>query len=208
MDASEIGGLGSALMDFLGEFADCFGRSEPREHLRTYVSGQLSDLPRKSLEPMALSAEVPPRTLQRFLELVEWDEVRLRDQEQRLVARDHADREAIGIIDETGHPKKGKHTAGVKRQWCGNTGKVDNCVVSVHTGYVSGDFQCLLDSDVYLPQEWAADRPRRRAAHIPDEVSFAPSRRLLLIRLVGAWATAFAWRPGRSTSSTAGTAAF
>lgn len=180
MDASEIGGLGSALMDFLGEFADCFGRSEPREHLRTYVSGQLSDLPRKSLEPMALSAEVPPRTLQRFLELVEWDEVRLRDQEQRLVARDHADREAIGIIDETGHPKKGKHTAGVKRQWCGNTGKVDNCVVSVHTGYVSGDFQCLLDSDVYLPQEWAADRPRRRAAHIPDEVVFRTKPQIAL----------------------------
>jgi len=125
MDANEIGGLGSALMDFLGEFEDCFGRSEPREHLRTYVSGQLSDLPRKSVEPIALSAEVPPRTLQRFLELVEWDEVRLRDQQQRVVARDHADREAIGIIDETGHPKKWKHTAGVKRQWCGNRGKVD-----------------------------------------------------------------------------------
>jgi SRSO17 transposase len=180
MDAIEISGLGSALMDFLGQFDDCFGRSEPREHLRTYVSGQLSDLPRKSIEPMALSAEIPPRTLQRFLELVEWDEVRLRDQLQRVVARDHADGEAIGIIDETGHPKKGKHTAGVKRQWCGNTGKLDNCVVSVHTGYVSGDFQCLLDSDVYLPKEWAADRPRRRAAHIPDEVVFRTKQQLAL----------------------------
>ncbi len=180
MDASEISGLGPALMNFLGEFDDCFGRSEPREHLRTFVSGQLSDLPRKSLEPIALSAEVPPRTLQRFLELVEWDEVRLRDQQQRVVARDHADREAIGIIDETGHPKKGKHTAGVKRQWCGNTGKLDNCVVSVHTGYVAGDFQCLLDSDVYLPKEWAADPRRRRAAHIPDEVVFRTKQQIAL----------------------------
>jgi SRSO17 transposase len=172
MDAREIAGLESTLVDFLAEFDDCFGRSEPRDRLQTYVSGQLSDLKRKSLEPIALAAEVPPRTLQRFLELVEWDEQRLRDKTQHVVARDHADPDAIGIIDETGHPKKGTHTAGVKRQWCGNTGKVDNCVVSVHTGYAVGDFQCLLDSDVYLPKEWANDPARRRAVHIPDDVTF------------------------------------
>jgi SRSO17 transposase len=180
MDAKEIAGLESKLRRFLGEFDDCFGRSEPRQHLRTYVRGQLSDLPRKSLEPIALAADIPPRTLQRFLELVEWDEIRLRDKQQQIVARDHADPDAIGIVDETGNPKKGKHTAGVKRQWCGNTGKRDNCVVSVHTGYVSGDFQCLLDSDLYLPEEWAADRPRRRTAHIPDEVVFRTKQEIAL----------------------------
>ena len=180
MDATEISGLESELVDFLGEFDDCFGRSEPREHLATYVRGQCSDLPRKSLEPIALAGGVPPRTLQRFLELVEWDEIRLRDKQQQIVARDHTDRDAIGILDESGNPKKGKHTAAVKRQWCGNTGKVDNCVVSVHTGYVSGDFQCLLDSDVYLPQEWADDLPRRRAVHIPDDVVFRTKQEIAL----------------------------
>lgn len=180
MDANEIAGLESKLVDFLNEFDDCFGRSEPREHLRTYVSGQLSDLERKSVEPIALAADVPPRTLQRFLELVEWDEQRLRDKLQRTVARDHADPDAIGIIDETGHPKKGTHTAGVKRQWCGKSGKVDNCVVSVHTGYVVGDFQCLLDSDVYLPKEWAQDPARRQAAHIPDDVTFRTKPQIAL----------------------------
>jgi len=90
MDATEIAGLESELADFLSEFNDCFGRSEPREHLRTYVSGQLSDLERKSVEPMALAADMPPRTLQRFLELVEWDEQRLRDKLQQTIARDHA----------------------------------------------------------------------------------------------------------------------
>ena len=60
----------------------------------------------------------------------------------------------------------------MKRQWCGHTGKVDNCVVSVHTGYVAGDFQCLLDSDVYLPRNWADDLAGRRAAHLPDDVTF------------------------------------
>ena len=112
MDATEISGLESELIDFLGEFDDCFGRSEPREHLRTYVSGQLSDLQRKSVEPIALAANMPPRTLQRFLEIVEWDGERLRDKSQYVVARDHANPNAIGIVDETGHPKKGKHTAG------------------------------------------------------------------------------------------------
>ena len=180
MDAREIAGMGTGLAEFLAEFGDCFGRSEPREHLRTYVAGQLSDVPRKSVEPIALRADVPPRTLQRFLESVEWDEVRLRNRMQRIVARDHADPEAIGVIDETGNPKKGKRTAGVKRQWCGNTGKVDNCVVSVHTGYVAGDFQCLLDSDVYLPEEWAADPVRRRAAHIPDDVVFRTKQEIAL----------------------------
>ncbi len=99
-------------------------------------------------------------------------EQRLRGKLQQTIARDHADADAIGIIDETGHPKKGKHTAGVKRQWCGNTGKVDNCVVSVHTGYVVGDFHCLLDSDVYLPEDWADDMARRRATYVPDDVTF------------------------------------
>ena len=180
MDARAIAGLGSELMDFLAAFDDCFGRSEPREHLRTYVRGQLSDLPRKSLEPIALSSDVPPRTLQRFLELVEWDEVRLRDKQQHCVARDHPDPDAIGVIDETGSPKKGSHTAGVKRQWCGNTGKVDNCVVSVHTGYVVGDFQCLLDSDLYLPEEWANDAARREAVYIPEDVGFRTKQKIAI----------------------------
>ncbi|KKL79067.1 hypothetical protein LCGC14_2018550 [marine sediment metagenome] len=172
MDAKQIRGLGEHLMDFLAEVDDCFGRSEPREHLRTYVGGQLSDLPRKSIEPIALARGTPPRTLQRFFESVQWDELRLRDRLQWIVTRDHADPQAIGTIDESGHPKKGRHTAGVRRQWCGNTGKIDNCVVSVHLGYVTGDFQCLLDSDVYLPKEWAHDPIRRAEAYVPDEVVF------------------------------------
>jgi len=172
MDAEQISALGNRLMDFLVEVDDCFGRSEPREHLRSYVSGQLLDLHRKSIEPIALAKGIPPRTLQRFLESVRWDELRLRDRLQWMVARDHADPQAIGTIDESGHPKKGRHTAAVKRQWCGNTGKIDNCVVSVHLGYVAGDFQCLLDSDLYLPKDWADDRVRRAQAYVPDEVEY------------------------------------
>jgi len=183
MEATQISRLGTRLKRFLSEFDDCFVRSEPRDHLRTYVRGQLSDLPRKSVEPMALGSGTPPRTLQRFLESIRWDEVRLRDRGQRIVARDHSHRQALGVVDESGHPKKGRHTATVKRQWCGNTGKVDHCVVSVHTGYVAGDFQCLLDSDLFLPKDWAHDEARRKAAHIPDEVVYRKKTDIALAQI-------------------------
>jgi SRSO17 transposase len=183
MDATEISSLGTRLTQFLRRFADCFGRSEPREHLRTYIRGQLSNLPRKSVEPIALTAGTPPRTLQRFLESVQWDEQRLRDRQQQFVAREHAHPKAIGVVDESGNPKKGRHTAAVKRQWCGRTGKIDNCVMGVHLSYVAGDFQCLLDSDLFLPQDWANDPVRRAAAFIPDEVVYRKKTDIALAQI-------------------------
>ncbi len=172
MEAQEIAGLGKELGRYLSEFDDCFGRSEPREHLHEYVCGQASDLHRKSLEPIALLNGTPPRTLQRFLESVQWDEQRLRDRVQWMVARDHSDPQAIGIVDESGHPKKGRHTAAVHHQYCGNTGKQDNCVMSVHLSYVAGSFQCILDSDLYLPRTWAEDAERREEVYIPEDVVY------------------------------------
>lgn len=172
MDMARIAGLGKELVLFLKDFAACFGRSDARELLTCYVKGQLSCCRRKSVEPMAIAQKIAPRTLQRFLESVKWDEVKLRDRLQQIVARDHAHPRAIGLIDESGVPKDGQHTAGVARQWCGNLGKVDNCVVAVHTAYVAEDFRCLLDSDVYLTEKWAEDLPRRRKAYIPDDVPF------------------------------------
>jgi len=172
MDVGIIKGVGRELKKFLQQFDDCFSRSEPRANLQRYVQGQLSDLERKSIEPIALAAGVPPRTLQYFLSSVIWNHPRLRDRIQWIVASDYAHPNAIGVIDETGNPKKGMYTCGVQRQWCGNTGKVDNCVVGVHLGYVLGDFQCLLDSDLYLPQEWADNVELRRRTKVPEEIEF------------------------------------
>jgi SRSO17 transposase len=172
MDVKRIKNMGKELNTFLAEFDDCFARSESRERLRHYIGGQVSDLPRKSIEPIALAAGIPPRTLQCFLATAQWDEHRMRDRIQWIVARDHAHPQAVGVVDGTGNPKKGAHTAGVQRQWCGNTGKIDNCVVSSHISYTAGDFQCLLDSDLYLPKSWADDSARRKEAGIPDEVVY------------------------------------
>jgi SRSO17 transposase len=144
------------------------------------VQGQLSDLPRKSIEPMALAAGITPRTLQNFVTQLLWDGPRLRDRLEWIVAAEHAHPQAIGIVDESGNPKKGRHTAGVQRQWCGNTGKRDNCVVGVHLGYVAGPLHCLLDSDLYLPQVWTEDPVRRREAGIPEEGVFRTKPQIAL----------------------------
>lgn len=170
MTTKRIRKVGRWLWRFVEEFADCYGRCDTREYLKIYVSGQMSDLQRKSVEPMALRAGVPPRSLQAFLGLLEWDEDRLVDRLQWLVARDHAHPWAIGIIDETSFPKDGHHTACTQRQWCGSLGKIENCVASVHLGYTVGDFHCLLDSDLFVPRSWANDPARRAEVGMPQEV--------------------------------------
>jgi len=165
---------------FLRQFDSGFGRREPVEHLKTYVLGQLSTLSRKSMEPMADAAGLEPRNLQNFLSLHEWDDLRVRDLLQQKVARDHRHPLTIGVIDETSHVKKGDKTPGVKRQWCGRLGKVENCVMTVHLAYVAGDFHCLIDGELFLPEDWSADRERCRAAKIPDDVVHRPKWKIAL----------------------------
>jgi SRSO17 transposase len=169
MDVAEIRRVGHGIERYLGEFSDCFGRCDTESYLEVYVAGQNSDLQRKSVEPIALRAGVVPRTLQVFLGSASWDEERMIDRVQEIVARDHSDPFAIGLVDETGSPKKGTHTACVQRQWNGSQGKVDNCVVSVHIGYTAGRFHSLLDSDLFLPKSWANDWKRREQAGIPED---------------------------------------
>ena len=181
MDADTILGLKPALTGYLHEFDGCFGRSQTRGHLVTYVEGQLSDLARKSVEPIADAAEMPPRTLQEFLSLSRWDESAMRDRLQQRVARRHHHPHSVGIFDETSFVKKGDKTACVQRQHCGAVGKVENCVVSVHLGYATPDFHTLLDGELYLPEQtWHEDRQRCRAAGIAEEVTYRPKWRIAL----------------------------
>ena len=203
MTADQMLSLGLELAVYLDEFGDCFGRSEPRGKLATYVRGQLGELRRKSVEPMALAVGMKPRCLQEFLASDEWDEERLQAHTYRLVVRDHDDDQLIGVIDESGHPKKGTATAGVSRQYCGNTGKIDNCVMTVHLTATSfdGEFRTLLESELYLPQGWHEDRERCRAAKIPDDVVYRSKYHMALEQLDRAaahgvrfsWVTADEW---------------
>lgn len=208
MTLKQIASLGRELAKFLALFVGCF-RSRPGFMLLAiYVKGLLSSVQRKNIEAIALEMGKPPRTLQRFVESIKWDEVRVRDDCQRLVAREHAHPEAIGCLDESGTAKSGVHTVGAARQWLGSCGKVDNGVVGVHLSYSAPGFQCLLDSELYLPKEWANDPERRKKTTSPMRSNSAPSRRLPWGWWTGRWPTACASGPGLSTKATAVTRPF
>ena len=181
MTLAQIAGLGKELIVFLRLFVDCFVRQEGRDLLRVYVQGQLSGLQRKTVEAIALQFGKAPRTLQRFLESIKWNEQRLRDRCQQIVAQEHAHAEAIGIIDESGVAKSGKHTTGVSRQWLGSRGKVDNGVVGVHLSYSAPGFQCLLDSELFLPESWANDAERRKQNYVPEEIPFRTKQEIAMV---------------------------
>src|SRR5262249_44073685 len=173
MTEQEIAGLGPAFAAYLGRYRGCFLQRRTMAHFDTYCRGLLSDLPRKSVEPIALEAGTAVRTLQEVLVTARWDHDRARDRLQQDLAAAVAASPAdpigtVGVIDETSCRKWGGHTPGVQRQYLGCLGKLDNGIVTVHVGLSKGRFQALLDAGLYLPESWDKDRRRCRAAGIPD----------------------------------------
>jgi SRSO17 transposase len=189
MTEQEIASLGLAFAAYLGRYRGCFLQKRTAAHFDNYCRGLLSDLPRKSVEPIALEAGTAVRTLQEFLTTTRWDHQHMRDLLQRQLADAIAQLPAdtlgtVGILDETSCRKWGDETPGVQRQYLGCVGKVDNGIVTVHVGVAKGRFQALLDAELYLPQAWDADRQRCRAAGIPDEVRYRPKWRIALEQLI------------------------
>src|SRR6195952_5410906 len=165
MTEQQITDLGPAFSAYLRQFRDSFGQDRTAKHFDTYCRGLLSDLPRKSIEPIALAAGTAVRTLQEFLVTSDWEYASARDTLQKHLGSVIADLSAdplgtVGVIDETSCRKWGDHTPGVQRQYLGRVGKVDNGIVTVHLAVARGTFQALLDADLYLPEAWADDRPR------------------------------------------------
>jgi SRSO17 transposase len=205
MDAKQIRGLQPMLARFLNRFDDCFTRKDTRGHLSVYVNGQLSDLPRKSVEPIALAAGVPVRTLQEFLSQHRWQEDLARDRLQQIIAKEHAHPHSVGIIDETSFVKQGKKTPGVQRQYLGTVGKEENGIVTVHLAYAADDFHCLLDGELFLPESWARDPVRCQEAKIPEGMTYRPKTEIALelydrARASGihfAWLTFDEWYGGK-----------
>src|SRR3954469_16565785 len=189
MTEQEIKDLGPAFAAYLRRFRDSFGQARTAAHFGTYCRGLLSDLPRKSVEPIALASGTAVRTLQEFLVTARWDHAAARDTLHRhlrnFLAGLSGDRlGTVGVIDETSSRKWGDQTPGVQRQYLGCVGKVDNGIVTVHVGVSKGRFQALLDADLYLPESWDADRERCRAASIPDEVRYRPKWRIAFDQLL------------------------
>ncbi len=151
-----------------------FARSEPRERAIAYLKGLMSDVPRKNGWQLAEQAgEATPDGMERLLSTAVWDVTGVRDELQGWVIERLGDPEGVFVLDETGFLKKGTKSVGVKRQYSGTAGRIENCQVGVFLGYATAQGYTLLDREVYLPQEWTTDVERRREAQIPDEVSFA-----------------------------------
>ena len=184
MTADQIRSLQPALAALLEKFRPCFKRQGTFAHWERYLLGLITDLKRKSIEPIALAAGVAVRTLQEFLAQFVWDHGRVNDMLQHMVMDEYGSEESIGVIDASAHAKQGDKTPGVQRQWCGESGKRDNCVVGQHLLYTNNHprnpFNCILASDLYLPQSWDEDRDRCRAAGIPDDVVYRPKWRMAI----------------------------
>lgn len=172
---SDVEGFMEELWEFQSTFHDCFARSEPRTHFFDYMVGQFSKLERKSIEPIALGVEGGTiRGMQRFISDVSWDEEQMRWNYHQLVADTLGAPDGVLIFDETGFAKKGSHSVGVARQYCGSLGKVENCQVGVFAAYASRQGYALADKRLFLPADWFTDThaARRAACQVPKDLTF------------------------------------
>jgi SRSO17 transposase len=173
--SSDVEGFMEELWAFQSAFHDCFARSEPRAHFFDYMVGQLSQLERKSIEPMALQVEGGTgRGLQRFISDVYWDEEQMRWNYHQLVAEAMGEPDGVLMFDETGFVKKGQDSVGVARQYCGTLSKVENCQVGVFAGYASRQGYALVDKHLFLPEVWFTEAyaARRTRCNVPKDLIF------------------------------------
>ena len=158
-----------------------FRRPEAYEHAADYLRGLVADVERKNGWQLAEHVGYAhPRAIQRVLDRYAWDAEAVRDDLRTYVIAELGDPRGVLVVDETGFPKQGTHSAGVARQSCGTLGKRANCQIGVFLGYASPKGHVGLDRVLYLPQEWTDDRARCREAGIPDEVPFCTKPQLAL----------------------------
>jgi SRSO17 transposase len=197
----DVGQWANELQALHARIAPRFERAEPRRRALAYLHGLLSHAERKNGWQLAEEAgEGTPDGMQRLLNASRWDVDAVRDDLVAYVREHLADPAAILVIDETGFLKKGIKSAGVQRQYSGTAGRRENCQIGVFVTYsslVPAQTQVLVDRELYLPQDWAEDWPRRREAGVPDDVGFATKpelaqRMLERVRAAGlpaAWVT-------------------
>jgi SRSO17 transposase len=168
-----------------GLIADLFVRSEPRALSLAYLQGLLSGCERKNgWQLAAWMEEAAPYRVQHLLDRACWDADAARDQLRDYVLEELSSPDAVLIVDETGFLKKGRHSAGVKRQYSGTAGRIENSQIGVFLCYGSDRGAALVDRELYIPQEWAEDRERRSEAGIAETVEFATKPELAR-RMIG-----------------------
>lgn len=169
--------LRTELENYLQDYFPCFAQQPQRKLFQTFIQGLLSPLERKSIEPIALhfSGEKYVRPLQQFFTRSPFDEQPLLDTYQELLSRQIGSGHGMLSVDDTSFVKKGKHSAGVKRQYCGCLGKTENCQSGVFLAYAGDQGYGLVDCELYLPEEWFSGDYSgfRKECHIPEEKTFA-----------------------------------
>lgn len=184
MDEQELLALKPELDRFLDRFAPLFGLEENQNHARCFVQGLLRQGERRNSENIAEAiADCNVRNLQAFITTGAWRDAAVLPEMRCCVLEVLADDDAVCNYDETGFPKKGTKSVGVKRQYSGTLGRTDNCQVAVFANYCSIKGHTFMDRRLFLPEEWANDRPRREEAGVPEEVVFRTKPELALAML-------------------------
>ena len=166
------------LETFLGRYLPRFHREEQRDHARTLLRGKLTGLQRKTTEPIATQAGAKRRPLQLFVGAGGWDDQAVLTELRAHARAEIGHSEAVWVLDSSGFPKKGTDSCGVARQWCGRLGKQDSCQRGVFLAYAAPRGCALVAARLYLPEDWATDRERRRRCHVPAEVAFQEAWRI------------------------------
>lgn len=166
------------LRDFTGRYVPFLHRSEQGDRCLEYLGGLLSSVERKSIEPIANALGRPRRALQHFVGAGRWDDGAVLAELRRHAAAELGDPAGVLIIDPTSFEKKGRDSVGVKRQFCGRLGKVDNCQVGLFMGYASPKGHTLVHAELHLPEDWATDAARREKCYVPEEVTFRTTQRM------------------------------
>lgn len=171
----DVEGLLDELRAYHASFSPLFARAEQRHWALQYLQGLLLDLPRKSIEPMALALpDGNIRAMQQFIGEGAWDDAAILAAHQRLVAQTLGEPDGVLIVDGSEFPKKGEASVGVARQYCGALGKIANCQAGVFVAYASQKGYTLLDRRLYMPAAWftPAYRARRRRCGVPRTTRF------------------------------------
>ena len=182
--AAQIAGWYQDLLHLHERLAPHFARRETHRHALDYLTGLMSPTERKSCWQLAeLAHYARPYDLQHFLSNAVWSADRIRDETRAQAITHLGIKQIILALDETGFPKQGDHSAGVGPQYCGSTGRVENCQVGVFLDYITPVGHTLIDRELYVPADWINDRPRCRQAGIPDALPFRTKPELALLLL-------------------------
>ena len=168
------------LQKFVEPFAESLLEPEQKQHAAEYITGLLSGLERKTGEGIAYLLDQNRQEQQKFIGQVPWDHQPMLTTLASQVGQELGEPDGVIVFDPSGFAKKGTKSVGVARQWCGRLGKVENCQVGVYMGYVTREEHALVNVRLYLPEEWAKNRARRKEAGVPQTIQFHTRHELAL----------------------------